>query len=184
VSADDINPYSAPATAFKPTGVTIPFVKASRLRRLGAFAIDAALSSAPLLLFMAIAHFRDNPGQFSMSLIAGVGAVTLLAIAVFVVQVVLLVRNGWTIGKRALRIKIVRTNGESVDLLRALVTRMWLPGMLSMLPFCFIPLILLVFAHYVAWIPLVLWLVDPLLIFGRARRCGHDYIADTIVVKA
>jgi len=26
--------------------------------------------------------------------------------------------------------------------------------------------------------------VDPLMIFGGARRCAHDYIADTIVIRA
>jgi hypothetical protein len=27
-------------------------------------------------------------------------------------------------------------------------------------------------------------LIDALVIFGDARRCCHDYIADTIVVRA
>jgi hypothetical protein len=27
-------------------------------------------------------------------------------------------------------------------------------------------------------------IIDSLFIFGNARRCVHDYIADTIVIKA
>jgi hypothetical protein len=26
--------------------------------------------------------------------------------------------------------------------------------------------------------------IDPLFIFGNARRCVHDHLADTIVIKA
>jgi uncharacterized RDD family membrane protein YckC len=33
------------------------------------------------------------------------------------------------------------------------------------------------------WLQMIYGLVDSLIIFGSARRCLHDHIAGTIVVK-
>ena len=48
----------------------------------------------------------------------------------------------------------------------------WLRNVVNGLP-SFIPIVSLIY-----------WLVDTLMIFGESRRCLHDRIADTIVVKA
>ena len=68
--------------------------------------------------------------------------------------------------KRALDIAIVRTDGSRMGLLRYIFIRVLPVGLLGAIP-------------YVGWL---VSLIDPLLIFGKDRRCLHDLIADTIVV--
>jgi uncharacterized RDD family membrane protein YckC len=74
------------------------------------------------------------------------------------------VANGQTIAKRALGIKVVRTDGTPVSLSRIFWLRNVVNIVLGIVPFY--------------------GLVDVLFIFGAGRRCLHDKIADTIVVKA
>jgi uncharacterized RDD family membrane protein YckC len=90
----------------------------------------------------------------------------LLMLGVFVVNCVMVHQSGQTIGKRMLEIAMVRTDGSPITLLRYIFLRV-------------VPVVLL------GMIPLVgrfVGLIDPLLIFGKERRCLHDLIADTIVV--
>lgn len=89
-----------------------------------------------------------------------------LALAVIVVNCVMLHQSGQTIGKRALDIAVVRSNGEPVALSRYILLRVLVVGLFGAIP---------VVGRFVG-------LVDPLLIFGKERRCLHDLIADTIVV--
>lgn len=78
----------------------------------------------------------------------------------------LLAGNGQTTGKKVLGIKIVDMNGNIPSVKEHLVVRYiayfvpgWLPVVGSILP-----------------------LVNVLFIFGKQRRCLHDYIAKTKVV--
>jgi uncharacterized RDD family membrane protein YckC len=74
------------------------------------------------------------------------------------------VRNGQTIGKRLLEIKVVRSDGSRASLGRIFWLRNVVNGLLAFVP--------------------LYGLIDLLLIFG-ARRWGiHDVIADTIIVRA
>ena len=77
-------------------------------------------------------------------------------------------RYGQTVGKRALRIRIVRSNGERASLGRIFGLR-YLPATLLGA----VPLVGFLFT-----------LTDILLIFRESRKCLHDQFADTIVVKA
>lgn len=79
-------------------------------------------------------------------------------------QLFLASRSGQTIGKRWRRIRVVRTDGSRASLGRILVLRNLIPGGLSSLCGLF-------------------GLVDALLIFGEERRCLHDILADTKVIK-
>ena len=67
-----------------------------------------------------------------------------------------------------LGIKVVRTDGSRASFPRILFLR----NILNLL-IMVVPLIGGIYA-----------LVDPLMIFGGARRCAHDHIADTIVIRA
>ena len=86
-----------------------------------------------------------------------------------------LLLNGWllhsrgqTIAKAMLKIKVVRSDGRKASLPRLAGLRYFVPSLLALVP---------VFG----WIFI---LVDSLLIFRDSRKCLHDNIADTIVVRA
>jgi uncharacterized RDD family membrane protein YckC len=73
-------------------------------------------------------------------------------------------RNGQSIGKKLLGIKVVRSDGSKASLGRIFLLRNVVNTLLGIIP--------------------LYGLVDALLIFGEARQCVHDKIADTIVIKA
>jgi uncharacterized RDD family membrane protein YckC len=78
----------------------------------------------------------------------------------------LLKTRGQTVGKWLLGIRIVRTDSSPAGLARLLLLR-WLPVCLAgLLP-------------YGAWVPLL----DVLLIFRASRRCLHDQLAGTVVIR-
>lgn len=73
-------------------------------------------------------------------------------------------RNGQSIAKKMLHIKVVRSDGSLVSLGRIFWLRNVANAAFSLVPFY--------------------GFVDMLFIFGEQRQCLHDKIADTIVVKA
>jgi uncharacterized RDD family membrane protein YckC len=77
-------------------------------------------------------------------------------------------RYGQTVGKRAARIRIVRSSGERASLGRIFALRYLPVTVLTMIPA----------------LGLLIALVDCLLIFRDSRKCLHDQLADTMVVKA
>ena len=87
----------------------------------------------------------------------------LLLILLVTVQTVMLTRSGQTLGKRAVRIRIVRMDtGENGGFVTNVMMRTVLSWILSMIPFY--------------------GLVDTIFIFRPDRRCVHDHIAGTRVV--
>lgn len=95
--------------------------------------------------------------------IAGIGALIVLGINIYFV-----VKNRQTIGKKLVGIKVVRTDGSKVSIGRLFWMRNFLNGLPGIVP---------VIGRFY-------FFIDALFIFGEPRRCIHDYIADTIVVKA
>ena len=91
--------------------------------------------------------------------------VLLAVAALLIVQVVLLTKDGQTLGKKALGIKIVkRSTDENGGFVTNVLLRWVFNGILSIIPFY--------------------GLVDILFIFREDRRCIHDFIAGTEVVEA
>jgi uncharacterized RDD family membrane protein YckC len=85
-----------------------------------------------------------------------------------VVQAVLLTIRSQSIGKVLLGIRIVRTRlNTNAGFLRAFVLRSFVPWLIEQIPV----------------LGGLFWLVDTCFIFGDERRCLHDLIADTKVVK-
>lgn len=97
---------------------------------------------------------------------AGVGGlIALVGMIVWAVVTFRLVqKNGQTIAKKLLGIKVVRTDGSKASVSRIFWLRNVVNTLLSMIPFY--------------------GLIDALFIFGERRQCLHDKIADTIVVTA
>jgi uncharacterized RDD family membrane protein YckC len=162
-------------------GVTTPVASplAERSTRLAANFIDnviAAVACIPGGLLIGAAALQallsgrsPSPDEVNVGqLLLGIGLLAVAGIALVIVQIWMLVKRGQTLGKRMLDIRIVRFADEgnpgfaSAVLLRAIV-----PGVIGALPY----------------IGVVFTLVDICFIFRGDRRCLHDHIAGTKVVK-
>lgn len=124
---------------------------AGRAERLIATLMDGFLFVIPLAaLFM-----RNQMGT--------VIALVLVAILI-AVQLYLLAVDGQTIGKRAMKMRIVLTKtGENGGWIPNILLRSVVNGILGIIPFYS--------------------LIDILLIFREDRRCVHDLIAGTEVIR-
>ncbi|MGY1521775.1 RDD family protein [Luteimonas sp. A482] len=160
------NPYGSPEAVVADLGDTN---LAGRGERLGAAIIDTLI----LLVILVPLMFVGGYWQVAMS---GGGEIPFgtallwaaVGFAVFVaVQWVPLNANGQTWGKRMLGIRIVDMDGDKPPIGRLIGLR-YLPVQL---------------VTNVPVVGMVLALVNVLLIFRGDRRCGHDLIAGTQVVK-
>lgn len=177
----ELNPYAAPAAR---VGDVVPAGAVDLARpetRLWAYLVDGILyaivaiagSAAGLThAWMNTAHPIGDNASFAALFDFGTPAIVLAVTGVlllFLYNCVLLYREGQTVAKRIFRIRIVRPDGSRASFLRILLLRNLLQWILQALPL---------------GIGLVYWLVDSLYIVRDERRCLHDYMAGTIVVKA
>lgn len=143
---------------------------ADRLKRLYAVLVDSLVAvpiAGPIALAAAATGPVDNMGDSLLVLASALwflaGAIVWAALTIIYVK-----RNGQTIGKKLLGIKVVRADGSPASLGRIF----WLRNVVNALP----SLIPLVGPFYS--------LADPLFIFSDRHQCLHDRIADTIVIDA
>ncbi len=80
-------------------------------------------------------------------------------------QIVAQATWGQSLGKRLLKIKVVRLSGQPIELWRIIILRNLV-------------------VHVVSQACGIVGLVDALLIFGEDQRCIHDHLADSKVVVA
>lgn len=170
-----VNPYAAPAARVDdaPTGDELEL--ADRGIRLVGKILDSIIIAIPVglvafVLALVAGLSRANGGGSDQDFIFGVMAflIGISLVGMLIWNFVWLHRYGQTIAKRLLKIRIVRSDGSRCGLLRVIFAR-WLPvTLLGAIPVL----------GYVAFF------VDSLMIFRDDRRCLHDLIADTIVVKA
>lgn len=161
------NPYAPPRAKVSDVAEdTEDLELAGRAVRLGAAILDGLVMGVlvvlPLAIGFAVAgNNADGTPKFP-------GVAMLLGFIGFVVwiwfTILYVSRNGQTIAKKWLGIKVVRTDGSPASLGRIFWLRNFVNGLLGIIPFY-------------SWI-------DPLLIFSDSRQCVHDKIADTIVVMA
>lgn len=141
---------------------------ATRWSRLAARIIDGLLVFAPL------------PFLFVPCL--GVVVALLGWLAILVGQLWLLVTRGQTLGKKAMNIYIMRTHGGLPNPGWLLVRELSIPLTVGILRY---------FGHNdpspvgqaLQFLLGFAWLVDSLFIFSPTRRCLHDHVAGTHVVK-
>jgi uncharacterized RDD family membrane protein YckC len=178
MSAQQPNPYAPPSANVADTVEDHGEMEiAGRGTRLGAYLLDVLVSivfALPALLVGGVSVFTSlaaNPTpEAMMQLFTGVFAVLLLLgwLAWAVITIILVHRNGQTIGKKLLGIKVVRKDGARASLGRIF----WLRNVVNVLP----SLIPVVGGFY--------FFIDSLWIFTESNQCVHDKIADTIVVRA
>jgi uncharacterized RDD family membrane protein YckC len=146
---------------------------ATRLSRLGAAFLDGlffglvgvALALAVPALLMA----------GSRELALGVGLLGILAfLGLLIWNAMLLHQEGQTLGKKVVGIRMITSDGNLPGLLRVIFLR-WLP-------FAVVGGIL-AYISKSQTVGNLVSLVDVLFIFGPTRRCLHDVMADTHVVK-
>jgi len=162
------NPYAPPQAQVRdiadPSQAAAP---ADRGTRLGATIIDTMIFTAMVYvpaIVAAIAMGAANRERGNAPVVAA-GAVALVGFTIWCwFTIVYMRRNGQSIAKKLLHIKVVRTDGSAVSLGRLIWLRNVLNGLISFIPLYSI--------------------VDVLFIFGESRQCLHDRIAGTIVVRA
>ena len=115
--------------------------------------------------------FTDiEPGR----LLLGAALIGLGAFSLLLVQIIMVSMRGQTIGKRLLGIRIVRNlDGSNPGFARAWLLRSLVVGLIGTLAALILPMLGNVFS-----------IVNYAFIFRADRRCLHDLIADTKVVKA
>jgi len=182
--SDQANRYAAPQAEVEDVNDDAEIGQlAGRGERLGAALLDALiwiLSVLPFfigvgwsmfLAMMSASRGGQRPDFSSMDsskFFVGILIGAIAVLAVLIVNIYFVVKNRQTVGKKLMGIKVTRSDGSQVSIARLF----WLRNVVNGIPGA-IPVVGRLYQ-----------LVDPLFIFGEQRRCIHDYIADTIVVKA
>jgi uncharacterized RDD family membrane protein YckC len=164
---DASNPYAPPQSAVHDVPVQSDRVELADIStRFAAYIVDGIvvvlLTYVPLVAVIGAGGGGFDGAREAVEIAAVL--VMLAGLGVWIWFTVLYVaRNGQSIGKKLLNIKVVRGDGSRASLARIF----WLRNVVNVL---------------IGIIP-VYPLVDHLFIFGASRQCLHDKIADTIVVK-
>jgi uncharacterized RDD family membrane protein YckC len=162
------NPYAPPQAVVldiaDPGTDTVP---AERATRLGAAILDGLIFGAMVyipIIFTAAAIGAAAEERGGAMLVVG-GLFTLAGLVAWSwLTIRFVLGNGQTIGKKLTGIKVVRSDGSRVSFSRIFWLRNVVNAIISVIPFY--------------------GLVEVLFIFGEARQCLHDKMADTIVVRA
>jgi len=150
---------------------TASHVAAGRGTRLGAAFLDGIIGGlmvwGPFTIGLALGGVTsDDPSNMFASaafmVFAAVGLIGLVAWCWLTYRFA--AQNGQTIAKKMLGIKVVRRDGSRVSVARLFWLRNVVNGLLGIIP--------------------LYGLIDVLFIFGEARECVHDKLADTMVVTA
>jgi uncharacterized RDD family membrane protein YckC len=164
------SPMVAPGT--EPT-VVAGLELASRWLRLGAYLLDSIIGClliSPGFVVLMMAGIFSNPDHPNPALLlAGFATVGGGVLILLVVQIYLLVTRGQTLGKMLLGIKIVNfEDEENPGFVKVVLLRLFVNGLIGAVPF----------------VGLAYSFADVLCIFREDRRCIHDLLAGTKVVKA
>lgn len=152
---------------------------ASRSARLGARILELLilLPAFGAIIYSMLRAFETlgggTPEEVKAKALAGSISIALWISGIYVliytiINTIMLVRSGQTVGKKLMKIKIVRyETGERVGAGRMIGLRVLVPWFIGALDYI---------GQIFSW-------VDMLFIFGKKRQCLHDKIADTVVVN-
>ncbi|MDB4981946.1 MAG: hypothetical protein JWM82_2698 [Myxococcales bacterium] len=180
------NPFAPPATDIEAGGAAASVNAASlnlatRWQRLGGSLVDTTLNllaMSPVFGGLSWSSYtkaamqsKSNPLLlFTMAGWWGAVAGTVL-LAINIVNWTLLARRGQTIGKIVAGTRVVLLDGSPAPFKKIVVLRTWVFHLLSYIP-------------GVNRLAPVVGLIDALYIFRADRRCLHDQLAGTKVVRA
>lgn len=180
-------PFTPPATgasfpAFNPGAATeaqefVPAL-AGRGSRLGAYLLDqmfVLILVMPGLWQLFQPFMKDleagrtpTPEELIAQLAPVLPLLIIPVLAFVIVQIVLLVKRGQTVGKMLLGVRIVKLDGSAAGFVSVILMRGLLPALIGGIP--------MVGGFFS--------LINVLLIFREDRRCIHDLMAGTVVVEA
>ncbi len=146
---------------------------ANRVTRFGGAIVDGLILApaiVPIIIVTAImANADPEDPESGLLMMAGIMLLCVLGVlAISIFQWYLISTTGQSIAKKLLGMRIVRAEtGELPGFVYGVVLRLWVPAFIGMIP----------------WIGGFFGLADALWIFGEQRRCVHDHIAGTIVIK-
>lgn len=168
-SASEDNRFAPPQAHVEDVGTSAAGTLAERGTRLGAALIDVVIAMA----VFGIAALVTPLNIFKVPAADGITSILLLNLALgflafIAVHGYLLATRGQTVGKALLKIRIVRSDGSRASFARLAGLRYLTTSVIAAIP--------VVGTFY--------GLADALFIFRASRKCLHDNIADTIVVKA
>ena len=142
---------------------------ASLSDRLAAALLDFLIITIPFIAVLIVGYkfinFAEALGKFG--LVFNLINLFVSQSLFLLINANLLRKNGQTVGKKIMSIKIVDTNNRIPPFFESYVLRYFVPALLMFVP---------VFG-------LVMALIDFLLIFSRERKCVHDHLAGTKVVS-
>lgn len=162
----------APPQAHVADVATGEVVLANRGTRFVAALVDGIIVACVIWAVLMIPALRPLVEAQQKASVAGFSNVNIFSVVVglagfLLVQGWPLLTRGQTVGKMLFKLRIVRTDGSSVDPVRLLGLRYGI-GILM---------------NINVGVSMIWGLVDSLLIFRESRRCLHDSIADTQVIK-
>lgn len=163
------NPYAPPKGAVRDVDSADNLEPADRIIRLAAAILDGIIAGVmiyvpALIVIAATGGFNENGEPSETAVIVGGSLAFIGGIVWLWLTILYVARNGQTIAKKMVGIKVVRTDGSKASLGRIWWLRNFVNGLLGIIP--------------------LYSLIDVLFIFGEQRQCIHDKIADTIVVRA
>ncbi len=165
---DSTNPYAPPrAHVSDVIDPAAPMVHADRGTRFAAAVLDQIIGVAIVVPFLVAAFVGvfTGEGEPDAATMATGAMITLAGSVVWCwLTIRFVLRNGQSIAKKLLGIKVVRADGSSASLGRIFWLRNVVNTLLGIVP--------------------LYTIVDALFIFGEPHQCLHDKLADTIVVKA
>ncbi len=133
------------------------FCLASRWQRVMAAMVDGLFIVAPVMLLVFLFPQKEQIPELA-SLLTG-----LYIIVVLIWQAVWLTKRGQTVGKKVVKIRIVRQkDGQNGGFVTNVLLRCFVNSLIGLIP--------------------LYHLFDSLFILGEAKRCCHDRIAGTVVV--
>ncbi|WDE98125.1 RDD family protein [Lentisphaera profundi] len=163
---EESNIYAAPQAEVLDDS-NINFNLASRSQRFMGSLIDGVIMSCVTLPLMYFTGGFDGVTEGREPSFAYTAGITVVGIIVFVlINFKFLSSNGQTIGKKVVKTKIVMNDGEPAGLSGPLLKRYSVYFFLGLIPV----------------IGQILSMINILIIFGGAKRCGHDYAGGTKVV--